>query len=99
MSGAAGISSTEVTTAAGETTVLNEAGYIYGFLLNTDGTNAANISIYDGTAGGGVRKLFGSCAGANRFAGVILQKPIAVTSKINVVVTGTGAIGTALFSK
>jgi hypothetical protein len=94
-----GMSSLEVTTAAGETTVLNEAGFIEGFILNTDGTNAATVSIYDGTAAGGARRVLGQCAGANRMSGAIFQKPIAVTSKINAVVTGTGATATILYSK
>lgn len=99
MSGAAAADSEEITAAGGEEVILNERGYIWGLLVYTDGTNAADASIYDGASGGGNRKLRVTCAGANRFAGVVLEKPIAVTSNISALITGTGASAMVLFSK
>lgn len=95
----AGSNVAQVTTAAGETVVANERAEIHGVTLHTDGTNAANVKVYDGAAAGGKVRCEVDCAGSARFAGIVLQRPVKVATNISVVVTGTGAKATIYYGK
>ena len=92
-------SSKLITTAGGETTILAESGRIRGFIILTDGTNAATLVIHDGPVATGPLQLKGKCGGSAFMSGAILDGAIKCGTSIVAQVTGTGAEALILYSK
>ena len=59
--------------------------------LITDGTNAANVIVYDGVAASGVVAAKVTGAGAQNTVHVIFENPVVCENGIYADVTGTGA--------
>lgn len=82
----------EVTTGDGETTVRDKGGALKAVIIETDGTNAATVECFDGTQASGTKIFSGTVAAADRTTPFMLPgRGVKFTSKLNVVVTGTGA--------
>lgn len=69
-----------------------------GVSINTDGTNAAIVTIYDNTIAAG--KIIGTfaCVGASLNRDVIFNEPVRVYNGIYAAIAGTGASCNVYFS-
>lgn len=67
-------------------------GYLTGCLIVTNGTNDADIIVYDNaTTASGTILWQGKVAGASNFGGATWEIPVRYNNGIYVNVTGTGA--------
>ncbi len=57
----------------------------------TDGTNAATVTLKDGTTTSGTVRITGKCVGANLINHIIFENPVLFSDGIYADVTGTGA--------
>ena len=83
--------SIEITTAAGDITAASDTGSFYGALVLTDGTNAADVKVYNGTVAGGKLLAHLKCAGTSLMSSILLPYPAKFLSSCHVLVTGIGA--------
>ena len=96
------ISAKKINTAGGETAIyVADAAdklrvKVRGFIILTDGTNAATLALRKGAAGAEV--LTGKCGGAAFMSGISLTDGIPVNGNLYAQVTGTGAEAWILFS-
>lgn len=69
-----------------------------GVSINTDGTNAGTVVIYDNTSAAG--KIIGtfSCVGASLHKDIIFNEPVRVYNGIYAALSGTGATCNVYFS-
>ena len=77
---------------AADTAVLAQKGYLFGCLVETNGTNAVTLTLYDhasAASGKILRKII--VPGANSYGGFELPVGIEAANGIYADVTGTGA--------
>ena len=74
---------------ASDSTVCGRACLFWGFAIETNGTNNGVVTFYDGNPGS--RKIKITCKGADLSYGVILRKPIEISTLLRFTITGTGA--------
>jgi hypothetical protein len=76
----------------GSSVILAQDGFLFGCLVETDGTNAVTLSLYDNASAGSgkvLRKII--VPGANNYGGFELPIGIEIAKGIYATVSGTGA--------
>lgn len=66
-------------------------GALTGVLIITDGTNAATVTVYDGSASGKVLAGPFVVVGSSRFGGGTWEVPVRYDTGLYVAISGTGA--------
>lgn len=91
----AGFDSMPKATSSGEQTsdaaILSGVGAVTAVHLITDGSNAATITIHDGTSNSDTKIGEFKCDGADYYCGWLWTYPVMVSTGIYCDVTGTGA--------
>ena len=71
--------------------ILAVRGYFHGIEIITDGTNSANVIVYDNaTTAAGTIVFQGTVEGASNFGGVLFIDPVEMMNGIYINMTGTG---------
>ena len=76
-------------TYAADATVYSKTCLFYGCVLETNGTNNAVATFYDGNPGTRILKL--TCKGADLSYGALLREPIKINNLLRFTLSGTGA--------
>ncbi len=64
---------------------------IVGIKVLTDGTNDANLKVYDGTSGAGTQVDEWDVTGSENYGGCMFPAPLGMTTGVYCDITGTGA--------
>ena len=75
--------------------VMTGSGYLYGFAVVTDGTNAVTVEVYDGTDNTGVQIVpswIVTTSPTDRIQTVSFDSPLAVDTGIYVDITTSGTV-------
>jgi hypothetical protein len=78
-----------------DTKILTGAGYLYGIMVVTDGTNAVTVDVYDNTAGSGtlaVPSWTVTTSATDRAQFLPLNIPVGVDNGIYVDITTAGTV-------
>jgi hypothetical protein len=73
------------------TQVVTGKGLLNGVLVNTDGTNAATVVVYDGTDTNGIMLVKAVVAGSENIKDILFNKAVRADVGLYVTVNGTGA--------
>ena len=74
-----------------DTLIFNGRTRVNALTVLTDGTNAATVTLKNGTTTAGTIKITGKCVGANLINHILFDNPVMFETGLFADVTGTGA--------
>lgn len=85
----------QTATKTADAACMSVAGYFYGVMVITDGTNSVAVDIYDNTSGSGTKLIptwTVTTSAASRAATLSMEPPIACNTGIYVDITTAGTV-------